>query len=99
MVPPFISQNYISDWLEANDFHFFNWAEKLPNISTIENVSGALVRIVYKNGSQFEIVDELQYSPSTIRSQITVPYIKTLYKFTPRCLVSVVENWGAARKY
>lgn len=51
---------YTMEWLQSNDVDVMNWPAKPPDLNIIENVRGALVRIVYTNGRQFNDVYRLQ---------------------------------------
>lgn len=90
---------HTQDWLDSNDIHVLDWPAKSPDLNLIENCWGQLARSVYKDGRQFEDVDDLGDAVQQAWLNIDVQYIKKLYKSLPNRLISVVDKKGGHTDY
>jgi len=91
--------NCTKDWFESNSVSVLSWPAKFPDLNIIENVWGAMVRLVYKDGRHFENLEELVEAVASAWESIELDYIRNLYRSIPRQLISVIEKKGLPTRY
>lgn len=91
--------NYTKNWFESKEVDVMYWPAKSPDLNIIENLWGILARSVYREGRQFDNVEDLKQAIKLSWNSIDETTIKTLYKsLTNRC-VEVIEKKGNKTSY
>lgn len=81
-------------WFEARDIDLLPWPARSPDLNPIENLWGILAREVYKNGQQYETVQELEVAIRNAWCEIPIKTLETLVNSMPKRLFELVKNGG-----
>lgn len=88
-----VSTGRTHNWfLGANDINVLEWPEKSLDLNIIEDVWGAVVRCVYKNGKHYDCVDDLQEAIAAAWVRISTDYLKKPYDYVSRRLLSIIKQ-------
>lgn len=86
-------------WLEERNIEILPWPALSPDLNPIENLWGILTRRVYKNGKQFNTLNELKNAILNEWDQISLEEVRNLIMSMPNRIFSVILNSGAKTKY
>ena len=86
------------EWLEANQVSVLDWPSRSPDLNPIENLWGWLVRIVYRNGRQFQTTESLQRAIEEAWNEVPPPLLGSLIdSMESRMKAQVLERGGSTR--
>ena len=86
-------------WLEERNIEILPWPALSPDLNPIKNLWGILTRRVYKNGKQFNTLNELKNAILNEWDQISLEEVRNLIMSMPNRIFSVILNSGAKTKY
>ena len=86
--------NKTLQFLSDCNVDIMQWPARSPDLNPIENVWGALVREVYKNGMQYDTVDELRSAIKKGVKSIKGSYLRSLVRSVPKRAMNVLERGG-----
>ena len=87
------------NWFEANEVKKIEWPPYSPDLNTIENLWGWLVRKVYANGRQFNSVFELKREIQSKWDEVPSDLLESLISSVPNRLIQVIRNSGGSIDY
>ena len=86
--------NRTLQFLSDSNVDVMQWPALSPDSNPIDNVWGALVREVYKNGKQYDTVDELCAAIKKGAKSIKGSYLRSLVRSSPKRAMKVLERGG-----
>ena len=90
---------YTRDYFFDMDINVMEWPSRSPDQNPIENLWAVLSRAIYRNGRQFDTLDDLKEALQLAWDNIEPATLKKLVKSMPRRIVSLIEVRGAAASY
>jgi hypothetical protein len=76
-----------------------SWPSLSPDLNIIENVWGILTRRVYRNGRQFNTINELKTAISEEWERLTITELRKLFATIPSRIFQVINRNGGLTKY
>lgn len=86
-------------WLESKNIPLLNWPACSPDLNPIENVWGILVRQIYRDGRQFNNVEELRNAIEMAWNNLDPGIMKNLVESIPNRIFELISNRGGHVKY
>ncbi|CAJ1077705.1 unnamed protein product [Xyrichtys novacula] len=87
------------NFLQENSITLLDHPACSPDLNPIENIRGWMVREIYKNGHQFQVVDALREAIFTFWSNIPTSLLETLASSMAKQILEVINNNGRAPHY
>ncbi len=81
------------------DVNVMDWPSRSPDQNPIENLWAILAKELYKNGRQFDCLDDLKEALILAWDAIELEILHNLVKSLPRCIVSLIEARGGPTSY
>ena len=79
-------------WFEENNIEVLDWPALSPDLNPIENIWGILVRQVYKDGRQFDNINDLKIAIKQEWNNIDVNILKNLVFSMPNRIFEVIQK-------
>lgn len=89
----------VEAYFSSEKIQVLPWPARSPDLNIIENCWGELARAVYKNGRQYDNIQQLKEVIVEEWNNLPQDTIKKLYKSLPNRVVEVVENRGCYTHY
>ena len=89
----------IKSWFADNQMTVMVWPARSPDLNPIENLWGILLRRVYRDGRQFDTVEELRETIREEWSKIEADQLHNLINSMPNRVCQVIEKMGGPTKY
>lgn len=87
-------------WLRAHNLDPMSWPSLSPDLNPIENLWGALVRLVYDNGRrQFNTAEELRAAIQASWNSIGLDVLENLARSMPERMYEVIRLGGKSTKF
>ncbi|CAO4371152.1 unnamed protein product [Caenorhabditis nigoni] len=96
---PIHKSNSTLAWLAAKGIKDMTWPACSPDLNPIENLWGILARRVYKNGRQFNSVQELKDSVQEEWDRVSSVELQNLVASMPNRICEVIRNDGGETSY
>ncbi len=90
---PHVSKSTI-DWLNFQNISTDRWPAKSPDLNPIENCWGHMAREVYKDGKQYDTVEDLRFAVKEVWNRMPQHYIQTLISSMEHRVKKVIEHKG-----
>lgn len=87
------------EWFNSHKIGVLDWPARSADMNPIENVWGALSREVYRDGRQFDDLEELKEAIFYAWENIDMKYLKKLSAGMPKRLIECIEKKGAVTSY
>lgn len=87
------------NWLEENNINTLEWPARSPDLNPVENLFGIICKDVYKNGKQFQKVNDLKNAIISSVEKIPKETLENLINSMQKRLTEVLKNFGASIKY
>lgn len=87
------------EYLKRNNISTLDWPARSPDLNPIENLWGILVRDVYDNCRQYDMVQELKMAIQQAWERISTDQMSKLIKSMPKRVNMVIKSGGKAIKY
>ena len=81
------------------DIRVLDWAPSSPDMNVIENCWGYLTRAVYKNGRQFDTLEDLREALTYEWENLSLEYIRSLIESMPRRVCQLWKRDGREIEY
>lgn len=82
------------EWFERKNIRVLDWPSLSPDLNPIENLWGTLSRRVYRNGRQFDTVEELKTAITEEWERLSIPEMQTLISSMPNRIFNVIHGNG-----
>ncbi|OXA39388.1 Transposable element Tc3 transposase [Folsomia candida] len=93
------SSRFTKDYFLQKKIRVLDWPSKSPDLNPIENFWGILVREVYKNGKQYDNVNQLKTAISTAWVKVEKATLQKLVDSMPNRIFQVISEAGGSTKY
>ena len=87
------------EWFLENNIRVLPWPVRSADMNPIENVWGVLSMEVYRDGCQFDDIEELKEAITYAWENIEMSFLKKLAKRMPECLIQLLEKKGSENTY
>ena len=84
------SESIKSEYLK--NIHFPKWSTISPDLNSIENLWGPMIRRLYTNGKQFSIINELQEQIMLTWSKNNTDELQNLVNSIPNKFIKVIKR-------
>ncbi|CAO4381249.1 unnamed protein product [Caenorhabditis nigoni] len=96
---PIHKSNSTLAWLAAKGIKDMKWPACSPDLNPIENLWGILARRVYKNGRQFNSIQELKDAVQEEWDRVTSVELQNLVASMPNRVCEVIKKDGGETSY
>ncbi|EYC14419.1 hypothetical protein Y032_0040g191 [Ancylostoma ceylanicum] len=86
-------------WLSSQGIEILDWPACSPDLNSIENVWGVIVRRIYANNRQYSSVEELKKAILEAWNNLEPNLIRNLYASMPKRIFEVAVNKGGPTCY
>lgn len=87
------------DWFQQKKIELLEWSAVSPDLNTIENLWGIVVRSMYADGKQYDTIIDLNNVIKTSWEYIDIDTIKKLISTMQNCIYEVVNKNGDMSRY
>jgi hypothetical protein len=96
---PIHASNSTKKWFNDHQIRVLEWPSRSPDVNPIENLWGIIVREVYKNGQQYESVQDLKTAIKRVWDRISEEIRQKLVESMENRIFEVILQKGAHTKY
>lgn len=89
----------VSEWFKETDVEVLPWPSRSPDLNPIENIWGALARMVYADGRQYKTVAALEHAIVTSWDNISLACVQRHIQSMPKRCVDLVKSDGGKISY
>ncbi|CAK9806981.1 Transposable element Tc3 transposase [Anthophora quadrimaculata] len=89
----------VKEYFSKENIAVLDWPACSPDLNIIENCWSKLSKAVYRENRQFENINELKKCLEEEWRNISLDYIRKLYRSLPKRMLEVVENKGGSTHY
>ena len=96
---PIHRSNSTAAWIQRKNVRVMDWPARSPDLNPMENLWGDMARRVYRRGTQYNNVQELESAVQREWRNTPQERLAALNHSMPNRMFEVIRNQGCATKY